>query len=186
MKRGWTLTVEHGREAAVGEVVVDEELLVLGEVVGVDGEHVPVLHPAERLHVRIELAPLHRLILEPLHHHRRAFLQHCLVRRPHAAFAQHLRRHAHQVLEVEAVPDALPNEHQSALLPRGGGRRRCDCRGRPERVASEVLLGRGRQDAAHAGRRRGLPPGRRGCRGRRHHDVWTPRNRWKGIAGATD
>jgi hypothetical protein len=58
MKRGWTLTVEHGKEAAVGEVVVDEVLLVLGEVVGANGEHVPVLHPAERLHVRVELAPL--------------------------------------------------------------------------------------------------------------------------------
>ena len=84
-----------GGEAAVGHVLMDEELLLLGEVEGLQGEEVGVAKASQhRHHMLFEIRPTNQStshISEALHHHHSAHLQRCFVRRPHWTLPQHLR-----------------------------------------------------------------------------------------------
>ncbi|GER27851.1 prokaryotic ubiquitin-like protein Pup [Striga asiatica] len=69
----------------------------------------------EHLHLLLELPLPGGHVLEPLHHHRRAFLQHRLVACAHAPFPQHLRRRPQQVLQVETVTPARKKHQLSSF-----------------------------------------------------------------------
>ncbi|RDX73623.1 hypothetical protein CR513_46747, partial [Mucuna pruriens] len=95
------LTVEQSRQATSRHVIVNEQFLVLGEVKGSERHHILVLNLTQNLHLHLELFFGHHNILQALHHYRGPFLQHRLIRSPHAPLPQHLRRSPQQILQIE-------------------------------------------------------------------------------------
>uniref|UniRef100_A0A453PDI1 Uncharacterized protein n=2 Tax=Aegilops tauschii subsp. strangulata TaxID=200361 RepID=A0A453PDI1_AEGTS len=82
-------TEEEGVEAPVGEVLVDEHLLVLVHAAPQQPHQVPVLQLGDQLHLVPELRrALPRPRRQPLHRDLRAAVQHAPVDGPEAAFAE--------------------------------------------------------------------------------------------------
>ena len=95
-------------EVAVGEVVVDEELLLLGVVEGPEGNEIRVAEAADEVHVPVELVAGAGVgVAQPLHSDHAAVAQRRAVHGPEAATADHLRRRAKQLLQLELAPPPL-------------------------------------------------------------------------------
>jgi hypothetical protein len=94
-------------ERAVGDVLVDEDLLVLVQAEAHEAHHVLVVHPGEELDLRPELeAPLQRPLLRPLHRHQLPARQRAPVNLPVPAVPDVVRLgevvgHLPQLVEAE-------------------------------------------------------------------------------------
>lgn len=112
-------TVKHGGKAAHGHELVHHKLLVLAEVIGLQGHDIWVVDPADGRDLVPELAFGQRGLLEALHRHDRPRLDRGLVRGPVRALAKNLGGRAEQVLEV--VGPGNPTEEEELLPPHGCG-----------------------------------------------------------------
>jgi hypothetical protein len=82
-------TMEVVVQRVVGDVVVDEEAVVLGDAVADEGDEVAVVHAADDLHLRLELAlALSAAALELLHGHHLAVAERTLEHAPEPALAK--------------------------------------------------------------------------------------------------
>lgn len=109
--------MKEGGQAAVGDEVGDEELLLLAKQISDERQQIGVLEPAQPPHVLVEVLPRDAVhLFEPLHHQRLPVHQHRLVRRPEVPAAQHLRRRSHQVLQVELLPSLLHKRQLPRLV----------------------------------------------------------------------
>ena len=120
-------------QGAVGDELVDEHPVVLRDAVADEGDEVAVVHAADDLHLRLELAlPLPAAGLELLHGHALAVGQPPLVHAPEPALADHVvpgevARDARQLLVAEGRlgPRRL---HAAGLVLRPRRRREaCRC-----------------------------------------------------------
>ncbi|BAS97845.1 Os06g0488125 [Oryza sativa Japonica Group] len=101
-------------QRVVGDEVVDEEAVVLGDAVADEGDEVAVVDAADDLHLRLELPlPLPAAALELLHRHRLAVRERPLEHAPEPALPEELvarepRRDVVQLVERErlGVPHA--------------------------------------------------------------------------------
>jgi hypothetical protein len=109
-------TVKHVGYASAGVVIIDEQLLVLGVVVGAEVDDIAVANPADELHLLLEVAAASADLLEPLDDDGGGVLEHRAVRRPERALAEHLGGGAEQVLQVERQRRAL-EEHHAVAVP---------------------------------------------------------------------
>jgi hypothetical protein len=109
--------VEEVRQASVGHVVVDEQLLLLAVVVRDEREEVGVAEPAQPAHVLLEVLPPHTVhLLEPLHHDGVPARERRAVAHTQVGLAQHLRRRLEQVLQLEEPPAVVAHVRQPSLL----------------------------------------------------------------------
>lgn len=120
-------TVEERVEAAAGHEVVNEKLLVAGEVVGFHGYEVRMAETAEELHVLFEI-PFsgHLNITEAFHGDDAAVVEDGLVGRSISTLSEHLRRSSQQVFQFELLR-LVKEHHLSSLKHAGGNTGRC-CR----------------------------------------------------------
>lgn len=112
---GVASTVKKLVQTSVSKVIVDQELLFLGVVVGPEADHIGVPELADHVHVLLEVGPRARVrVFEPLHRYGAAIVKHRTVHRPEASFSQHLRRCPQKVFQLE--PFLPVEEHQFALI----------------------------------------------------------------------
>ena len=136
-----SLTVEVELEGLVGHELVDEHAARAGDAVADEGHEVAVVHPADDIHLGLELAlPLPAVGLELLHGHHHAAGEHPLVHVPEPALPQQIRRRE------------VARGHRQLLVAEGA-------LAEPQRL----VRGRGRRRAVRAGVRAGGHGGRRRC-----------------------
>ena len=138
-------------QGAVGDELVDEHPVVLRDAVADEGDEVAVVHAADDLHLRLELAlPLPAAGLELLHGHALAVGQPPLVHAPEPALADHVvpgevARDARQLLVAEGRLGARRRLHAPGLVLRPRRRRearRCSRVEGARRVGGDAELTR--------------------------------------------
>lgn len=103
-------------EAAIGNVISDEKLLIFPVVESDQRKEIRVRQPSDLLHMIVKLFPpdiTHKP--KPLHNHRTPARQSRLVRRSEPPASENLRRRTEHILERELLL-IVPNEMQLPLI----------------------------------------------------------------------
>jgi len=109
-------TVNEVEEAAIGLIIIYDKPLSFGLKISLQRHQIGVAKPPHNLHVALKHYPITPPTLppiQPLHRHNQPRIHHRLVRRPHAAPPQQLRRSTHQhlqriLLHLPAAEHKLP------------------------------------------------------------------------------
>ncbi|PKA45795.1 hypothetical protein AXF42_Ash018346 [Apostasia shenzhenica] len=109
--------MEETKEGSVGEIVIDQELLLLRIVVGSEPDDVRGVKTADEIHVLVEiLSGAGICVLEPLHLHHFTVFQRRLVHSADVPLSEHLRRRPEEHFQLEPSSSVLSPAATSLFL----------------------------------------------------------------------